>query len=578
MPVSASLHYRIITGKSLGVLGYQIYPVLKSQPKPSIGLARLRFLGAAPPGARYRSCKHAASISGRWRRNLSRSRRRRMRLASGISKLPNLSKDPFRVVVRPGGGLDVRLCSQHKVCNALTMAARLPPSATEEDIVCSNSMQNIFVVSTPQEKNALAYCTIKEIILTEQRHTVATYLTPPGHSCRGVIRCVDVDFTDADLQRMLRTPCNPTVLGARRIKNTTTVVILFNGLKVPNYVYCGPIMYRCPLYKRQIDTCRNCGRVVHRQDVCPHPTEKVCDQCGHRPPGPDHVCSAPNVRPDLPEPLSSTLPREAPSPTPSTSQQEPFVTGALCKPPTGSRAAYTQSTPTRAVQPQEQATPGSSRAPYTCKPTWVDKVTGKGETRAPTRSCSLPQPVTDKIQALEREKAFLRKELSEIKALLKTPPPREKRDSNASEPPAASNEARGAKKRAGPALEAEEPLTMSSIIAHMTALLEQFSVTSLQGEHLTSVTLPNTDADRAEQVAISLALATTDRTTVYTDSKAAAQAFRAGSGLQPRKQNGLLSSPVHKRRTNFELSRAHDLAAEFRLPVPSWTRPADEPP
>ncbi|KAH6945755.1 hypothetical protein HPB50_009750 [Hyalomma asiaticum] len=125
-------------------------------------------------------------------------------------------------------------------------------------------------------------------------------------------------------------------------------------------------------------------------------------------------------------------------------------------------AAHTQSTPTRVVQPQGQATPGSSQAPDACKPTWVDKVTGKGETRAPARSCSLPQPVTDKIQALERENAFLRKELSEIKALLKTPPPREQRDSNASEPLAASNPARGAKKRAGPALEAEESPTMSS--------------------------------------------------------------------------------------------------------------------
>ncbi|KAH7979292.1 hypothetical protein HPB49_008970 [Dermacentor silvarum] len=149
------------------------------------------------------------------------------------------------------------------------------------------------VVSTPQETNALAYCTVQEIILTKQRHPLATYLTPPGHSCRGAIRGVDVDFTDADLQRMLRTPRNPTVLGTRRIKNTTTVVILFDGLKVPNYVYCRPIMYRCTLYKRQIDTCRNCGRVGHRQDVCPHPTDKVCDQCSHGPPGLDHVCSEP---------------------------------------------------------------------------------------------------------------------------------------------------------------------------------------------------------------------------------------------------------------------------------------------
>ncbi|KAL1417434.1 hypothetical protein MTO96_006177 [Rhipicephalus appendiculatus] len=70
------------------------------------------------------------------------------------------------------------------------------------------------------------------------------------------------------------------VLGVRRIKETTTVIVLFNGMKVPNYVRCGPNMIRCTLYKRQIDTCRNCGRVGHRHDVCPRPTEKVCDQCG----------------------------------------------------------------------------------------------------------------------------------------------------------------------------------------------------------------------------------------------------------------------------------------------------------
>ncbi|KAH7946696.1 hypothetical protein HPB52_003455 [Rhipicephalus sanguineus] len=353
------------------------------------------------------------------------------RLATA-SKLPNLPKDHFRVVVRPGGGLDVRLCSQHKVFNALTMAARLPPSATEEDIVCSNSMQNIFVVSTPQETNALAYRTVQEIILTEQRHPVAIYLTPPGHSCRGVIRGVDVDFTDADLRRMLRTPRIPTVLGARRIKNTTTIVILFNGLKVPNYVYCGPIMHRCILYKRQIDTCRNCCRVGHRQDVCPHPTDKVCDQCGHGPPGPDHVCSAPKCalcggahvtgdrtcrsRYQVPYLVRRRRQRR------NKSRSSPVPAASLLP------AANTQSTPTRAVPPQDQATLGSSRAPDASKPTWVDKVAGKGETRAPARSGSLPQPVADKIQTLERENTFLCKVLSEIKALLKMPQPREQRE------------------------------------------------------------------------------------------------------------------------------------------------------
>ncbi|KAL1482624.1 hypothetical protein MTO96_050309 [Rhipicephalus appendiculatus] len=211
------------------------------------------------------------------------------------------------------------------------MAAQLPPHATEEDIVCANAIQNIFVLSTPQETNALAYCTVQEIILTKQRHPVTTYLAPPGNTCRGVIRGVDADFTDADLQRMLRTDRNPKVLGARRIKSTTTVIILFDGHKVPNYVYCGPIMYRCTLYKRQIDTCRNCGRVGHRQDVCPHPADKVCDQCGNGPPWPHprlYITQvravrrrSPHGRPDLPEPIPSSLPRTTSQATPPSTQQ-----------------------------------------------------------------------------------------------------------------------------------------------------------------------------------------------------------------------------------------------------------------
>ncbi|KAH7945907.1 hypothetical protein HPB49_017052 [Dermacentor silvarum] len=53
------------------------------------------------------------------------------------------------------------------------------------------------------------------------------------------------------------------------------------------------LLLRCTLYKRQIDPCRNCGRVGHRQDVCPTPSEKVCEHCGIKPTGPDHVCVTP---------------------------------------------------------------------------------------------------------------------------------------------------------------------------------------------------------------------------------------------------------------------------------------------
>ncbi|KAH8027487.1 hypothetical protein HPB51_007015 [Rhipicephalus microplus] len=154
-------------------------------------------------------------------------------------------------------------------------------------------MQIIFVVSTPSATNAAEYSRVTEIILTDQRHPVTAYLSPAGITSRGVIRGVDTDFDDAALNRMLIQPRNSSLLGARHIKNTETVILIFNGLKVPNYVYGGQGIYRCTLYKRQIDTCRTCGQVGHRQGVCPTPSTKVCDHCGHLPTDNPHVCNQP---------------------------------------------------------------------------------------------------------------------------------------------------------------------------------------------------------------------------------------------------------------------------------------------
>lgn len=53
--------------------------------------------------------------------------------------------------------------------------------------------------------------------------------------------------------------------------------------------------------------------------------------------------------------------------------------------------------------------------------------------------------------------------------------------------------------------------------------------TSLRGELLTSLTLKYTNADKAEQVAVAIAMATTNRSTIFTDSRAATRAFMKGS-------------------------------------------------
>ncbi|KAL1467694.1 hypothetical protein MTO96_042002 [Rhipicephalus appendiculatus] len=212
---------------------------------------------------------------------------------AAASRLPPLPTDHHRVIVRPGGGLDVRRCNKLKFLQALLFAARLPPTAAEEDIVCTNDTQNIFVISTPNLQTAEAYAKVRAIVLMERAHPVSAYVVASGTTSRGVVRGVDADLPDSELQRLFVSSHNPTLMGVRRIKDTTTIILLFDGLNVPNYVRCGMLLLRCTLYKRQIDTCRNCGRVGHRQDVCPTPSEKVCEHCGIKPTGPDHECVTP---------------------------------------------------------------------------------------------------------------------------------------------------------------------------------------------------------------------------------------------------------------------------------------------
>ncbi|KAL1472035.1 hypothetical protein MTO96_039582 [Rhipicephalus appendiculatus] len=90
---------------------------------------------------------------------------------------------------------------------------------------------------------------------------------------------------------MIANQRNPKALEAKRIKNTTMVVVLFDGMKVPNYVMCGVSLLRCTLYKRQNDVCYACEGLGQRADVCPNPNKRVCRGCGLASPSDDHHCS-----------------------------------------------------------------------------------------------------------------------------------------------------------------------------------------------------------------------------------------------------------------------------------------------
>ncbi|KAL1481159.1 hypothetical protein MTO96_050415 [Rhipicephalus appendiculatus] len=84
---------------------------------------------------------------------------------------------------------------------------------------------------------------------------------------------------------------NPTALAAKRLSSATSVIVAFDGGRVPTWVYYGSAMLRCTFYRKQIDVCHQCGRVGHRMDVCPNPQDRVCRGCRASIPDPNHKCT-----------------------------------------------------------------------------------------------------------------------------------------------------------------------------------------------------------------------------------------------------------------------------------------------
>ncbi|KAL1447190.1 hypothetical protein MTO96_044352 [Rhipicephalus appendiculatus] len=114
------------------------------------------------------------------------------------------------------------------------MAAALAPQDLTEDSICPNVTQNIFVVCTPSERNARAYTTVQQLRMRETLYRVAVYPAPPDDTCKGVIRGIDIDLNDNQLRELIVTKRNPSALEVKRIKNTMTVTILFQGMQTPS--------------------------------------------------------------------------------------------------------------------------------------------------------------------------------------------------------------------------------------------------------------------------------------------------------------------------------------------------------
>lgn len=435
------------------------------------------------------------------------------RLATA-SRLPHLPREHFRIIVRPRGGMDVKKISQIKVTQALATAAQLNPAETEGDIVCVNVVQNIFVVSTPTEKNARAYARVEDLLVETSRYKVNAYLAAPDNTCKGIVRGVDLDFDHNRLRDMIVQPRNPKVLEVKRIKNTTTIIVLFDGLKVPNYVMCGASLLRCTLYRRQTDVCYACGRLGHRADVCPAPEKTVCRGCGTASPAEDHECSpkcslcgGPHLTADKACKQRFLVPyvvrrrrrqrkrakgTSQPQTTLSSQGNDPSVPSASARrrsaTPGGHRSRSSGRSRSKGRSPSRGRSCSRVRIKESMETTWADRA--KQKPPKVTKG-SPPEQSNFRIAHLEQENALLRAALEQLRAQFES-----FRQSCSSTPPAsaprelpADAQARSAKKRALVASVQEEERDFEEFKSEVTNSMRDVreSVNSLQGAVMTLV-------------------------------------------------------------------------------------------
>ncbi|KAH7933851.1 hypothetical protein HPB49_018182 [Dermacentor silvarum] len=206
------------------------------------------------------------------------------------SKMPPLSKDEMKIVVRPRGGLSITKAGPTVVAEAIWAATGISTTEREWDTMCPNPMQNVMVISTSSHEHAVCYTAVENITVAGQQHEVNAYVAAPHATCKGVVRRIAIEDGPEVIYRKIVNRRNPLALGAKRIKDTGTVVVLFEGYKVPNYVAYGGTLIRCTLFRKQMDVCYTCGRLGHRSDVCPSPEEVVCRGCGVTNPDEQHSC------------------------------------------------------------------------------------------------------------------------------------------------------------------------------------------------------------------------------------------------------------------------------------------------
>ncbi|KAH6928143.1 hypothetical protein HPB50_012194 [Hyalomma asiaticum] len=194
-------------------------------------------------------------------------------------QLPPLPTEGYKVVVKSQGGLDLTTLVPRNLLSAFMQAAALTETSTLQLRI--HPVNNTCTVSVANQDDALKLVQLQKITYDERQYAMTAYIAPPDGSVRGVITNAYWKESPQELLcNLVAGNPNETILDARRMGMTRSILITSGQTTFPRKIVYGGGLYLCTPYTLKVETCSNCRSIGHRTDVCVQPRTHKCPRCG----------------------------------------------------------------------------------------------------------------------------------------------------------------------------------------------------------------------------------------------------------------------------------------------------------
>ncbi|KAH7948770.1 hypothetical protein HPB49_002140 [Dermacentor silvarum] len=215
----------------------------------------------------------------------------RPQVSHNLPRPPPLPAAEYKIILRVHGGVNCANIHPVSLRDIVIKSTGLSAAATSLDRLRANEINNTIIISTPCMDRADRYLKIATLTIMDKSYEVSTHVADPKNSCRGIIK-LPASLVEGNVLVKLR-DSNPTIkiLAARRMGSTDSILVTFEGSKVPFYIDYLRTDLRCRPYRQKVEACARCRQLGHRQDVCPNVTICLCPKCGTPDPPEDHSCT-----------------------------------------------------------------------------------------------------------------------------------------------------------------------------------------------------------------------------------------------------------------------------------------------